>query len=98
MDNFEVRWGISAKLCAPENLSLPFKGRAGVGMGLYLMDADPIPHLTSPLKGEEPDKSALLSRGEGNNCPLPLGKKGGMRDDEVLIHPDYAARYIKIIH
>ena len=34
--------------------SLPFKGRVGVGMGLSTGNADPIPHLTSPLKGEEP--------------------------------------------
>ena len=32
--------------------SLPFKGRAGVGMGLDAHD-NPIPHPTSPLKGEE---------------------------------------------
>src|SRR3954454_25397381 len=32
-------------------VSLPFKGRAGVGMGL--ISASPIPLLTSPLKGEE---------------------------------------------
>jgi hypothetical protein len=34
-----------------KSISLPFKGRAGVGMGE--MQALPIPHLTSPLKGEE---------------------------------------------
>jgi hypothetical protein len=41
-------------------LSLPFKGRAGVGMGLVVGKTDaipvlpnPIPHPASPLKGEE---------------------------------------------
>jgi hypothetical protein len=29
-------------------------------MGLNFMDINPIPHLTSPLKGEEQDKLALL--------------------------------------
>ena len=39
--------------------SLPFKGRAGVGMGAQTLvkrpaaNVDPIPLLTSPLKGEE---------------------------------------------
>ena len=33
--------------------SLPFKGRAGVGMGSEVHDTQPIPHPTSPLKGEE---------------------------------------------
>ena len=32
-----------------EYFSLPFKGRAGVGMGLYPLKTNPIPHLTSPL-------------------------------------------------
>ena len=29
-------------------------------MGINFMDIDPIPHLTSPLKGEELDKLALM--------------------------------------
>ena len=29
-------------------------------MGLYPMKTNPIPHLTSPLKGEEQDKLALM--------------------------------------
>ena len=37
----------------PAHFSLPFKGRDGVGMGSDSTDATPIPHLTSPLKGEE---------------------------------------------
>jgi hypothetical protein len=32
---------------------LPFKGRVRVGMGLLCQRVDPIPLLTSPLKGEE---------------------------------------------
>jgi HPt (histidine-containing phosphotransfer) domain-containing protein len=32
--------------------SLPFKGRGGEGMGENSPAAEPIPHLTSPLKGE----------------------------------------------
>ncbi len=36
--------------------SLPFKGRARVGMGFVSIPPhNPIPHLTSPLKGEEHD-------------------------------------------
>ncbi len=37
--------------------SLPFKGRAGVGMGLenhQEPQSNPIPHPASPLKGEVP--------------------------------------------
>ncbi len=41
--------------------SLPFKGRVGVGMGLTYTKLHPIPHLTSPLKGEELGKLALMS-------------------------------------
>ena len=33
--------------------SLPFTGRAGVGMGANMLTKLPIPLLTSPLKGEE---------------------------------------------
>lgn len=32
---------------------LPFKGRAGVGMGVNAGNRDPIPLPASPLKGEE---------------------------------------------
>lgn len=39
---------------------LPFKGRARVGMGYTLPNAppnpNPIPHPTSPLKGEEQNR------------------------------------------
>jgi hypothetical protein len=37
----------------PLKNSLPFKGRVGVGMGQIRQQDIPIPHLTSPLKGEE---------------------------------------------
>ena len=47
---------ICANLNTPRHISLPFKVRAGVGMGLNFMEIDPIPHLASPLKGEEQDK------------------------------------------
>ncbi|OFZ66089.1 MAG: hypothetical protein A2V79_02025 [Betaproteobacteria bacterium RBG_16_56_24] len=47
------RGRICANLSAPEYFPLPFKGGAGVGMGLNFMVINPIPHLTSPLKGEE---------------------------------------------
>ena len=33
-------------------------------MGLNFMEIDPIPHLASPLKGEEQDKLALMRRRE----------------------------------
>ena len=37
-----------------ENIdSFPFKGKAGMGMGSSTTQNQPIPHLTSPLKGEE---------------------------------------------
>ncbi|MDD5056395.1 MAG: UvrD-helicase domain-containing protein [Sideroxydans sp.] len=39
--------------------SLPFKGRAGVGMGSGANENSPIPHLTSPLKGEEHESDAV---------------------------------------
>ncbi len=46
--------------------SLPFKGRAGEGMGQELMDeAPPIPRLASPLKGEERG----LAGGRMNDIP-----------------------------
>ncbi len=35
-------------------------------MGSNFMDTNPIPHLTSPLKGEEQDKLALM-RLRGND-------------------------------
>ena len=44
-------------ISAPMSSSLPFKGRAGVGMGST--DTSPIPHLTSPLKGEEQEGEYL---------------------------------------
>jgi hypothetical protein len=37
-----------------------------MGMGLNFMDITPIPHLTSPLKGEEQDKLAHM-RLRGND-------------------------------
>ncbi|MDD5176226.1 MAG: ATP-binding protein [Sterolibacterium sp.] len=49
--------------------SSPFKGEAGRGMGLDTMQTtNPIPHLTSPLTGEEPsiDIAAGLTRFAGN--------------------------------
>jgi hypothetical protein len=48
--------GISANFNASANFSLPFKGWAGEGMG-GAVTSDPIPHLTSPLKGEELEAS-----------------------------------------
>ncbi|MDO9064042.1 MAG: transcription-repair coupling factor [Sulfuricella sp.] len=51
---------VSADVTAHEHASLPFKGRAGVGMGSDSMDTAPIPHLTSPLKGEEHEISEPL--------------------------------------
>jgi leucyl-tRNA synthetase len=54
---------VPSPLNAPENSSLPFKGRAGVGMGSDSMEAHPIPHLTSPLKGEEQDELAFVPTG-----------------------------------
>jgi hypothetical protein len=50
--------GMCANLSAPRHFSLPFKGRVGVGMGENSAAADPIPLLTSPLKGEELSKLA----------------------------------------
>ncbi len=64
---------ISANLSAPEYFSLPFKGRAGVGMGLNFMDSNPIPHLTSPLKGEEQDKLALMRERGNDEIMICLG-------------------------
>ena len=52
--------GISANLSSAAPFSLPFKGRVGVGMGPGLANTNPIPRLTSPLKGEEPIKLALM--------------------------------------
>ena len=58
--------GISANLKVPENFSLPFKGRVGVGMGVDSTATAPIPLLTSPLKGEELGTLALTpAPGEG---------------------------------
>ena len=48
---------ISADVSSAEHFSLPFKGRAGEGMGLNSADTHPIPHLTSPLKGAELEAS-----------------------------------------
>ncbi|MEK6664065.1 MAG: DUF4381 family protein [Pseudomonadota bacterium] len=39
--------------CVSPPISLPFKGRVGVGMGAKAMRVNPIPLLTSLLKGEE---------------------------------------------
>jgi flagellar protein FlgJ len=61
---------VSANLSAPAHFSLPFKGRAGVGMGENSAASDPIPLLTSPLKGEELGKAALTSPFKGDE----LGK------------------------
>ncbi len=55
--------GMCANLTAPMHASLPFKGRAGVGMGENAADTCPIPHLTSPLKGEEQGKLAHMPLG-----------------------------------
>jgi len=44
--------------------SLPFKGRVGVGMGSNSTDTNPIPHPTSPLKGEENKLAPVTSKGE----------------------------------
>jgi hypothetical protein len=44
---------MSANVIGTEHFSLPFKGRAGVGMGEHFSDFGPIPLLASPLKGEE---------------------------------------------
>ena len=46
--------GLPYALSASKHLSLPFKGRVGVRIGLNFMDST-IPHLASPLKGEEQD-------------------------------------------
>ncbi len=59
---------MSVNISAPEYFSLPFKGRAGVGMGLDFMETYPIPHeptpiLTFPLKGK------------GRLHSLPLGER-----------------------
>ncbi len=40
-------------------------------MGLNFMEIDPIPHLASPLKGEEQDKLALMRAG-GNDVNFVL--------------------------
>ena len=56
---------MSANVIGAEHFSLPFKGRAGVGMGVNFRDSDPIPHLTFPLKGKELGKLALM--GESRN-------------------------------
>jgi hypothetical protein len=54
---FKGRVGMGIRVMRSTVLSLPFKGRVGVGMGLCEPDAiggiTPIPHPTSPLKGEE---------------------------------------------
>jgi hypothetical protein len=52
--------GMCANLTAPRLGSLPLKGRAGEGMGKNVADPCPIPHLTSPLKGEELFKLAHM--------------------------------------
>ncbi len=52
--------GMCANFSAPIHLALPFKGRVGVGMGKNSSASDPIPLLSSPLKGEELGKLALM--------------------------------------
>jgi UDP-N-acetylmuramoylalanine--D-glutamate ligase len=68
-------------------LSLPFKGRAGVGMGLVVDKTDeilgppnPIPHPASPLKGEEPAPAAFM-RSPGELLAAPAL---AMEDPRVL--------------
>ena len=71
------RMGTSANLGAPEPFSLPFKGRAGVGMGVNSAASDPIPLLTSPLKGEEPSTTSLLKGEElGTLALMPRSGEG----------------------
>ncbi|MDD5058572.1 MAG: hypothetical protein PHQ60_11930 [Sideroxydans sp.] len=57
---------VSANFIDPEYFSLPFKGRVGVGMGLNVQKFRPIPHLTSPLKGEGLGKLMLMFFRGGN--------------------------------
>jgi hypothetical protein len=62
---------MSANVTDPAYFSLPFKGRAGVGMGDFSAATHPIPHLTSPLKGEELSTLALMPlEGEGEALRL----------------------------
>ena len=49
-------------------------------MGLNFMHINPIPHLTSPLKGEEQDKLALM--GLTKDQPVLSLSKG--RNDAIL--------------
>ncbi len=50
---------VTGFLSSAPDRSLPFKGRAGVG--IVPADSNPIPHLTSPLKGEELSINAALA-------------------------------------
>lgn len=52
---------VTAFLSSADASSLPFKGRAGVGMGSAAPDKQPIPHPTSPLKGEELQRASLTT-------------------------------------
>ncbi len=45
-------------------------------MGLDSMDANPIPHLTSPLEGEEQDKLAFSDQSVNTDCHRTYGDAG----------------------
>ena len=87
---------IAASL-APTHFSLPFKGRAGVGMGLDSMDANPIPHLTSPLKGEGPEGKNYVSE-------IALAARGfvatlaGLLEKGVILMLDYGFGHSEYYH
>ena len=56
---------MSFNVSASAHFSLPFKGRAGVGMGVYSAAFASFPLLSFPLKGEELGKVAILPRWSG---------------------------------
>jgi len=81
---------------APSLNSLPFKGRAGVGMGSAVVDATPIPHLTSPLKGEGQDIGDVTTA-----LATYIKKKTGqdIGPDDWRIHdlPPHLRMYIRVV-
>ncbi|MDO9011645.1 MAG: cation-translocating P-type ATPase [Gallionella sp.] len=88
----------SANLSVPAHFSLPFKGRAGVGMGVDSMDTNPIPHeptpiLTFPLKGKGRPASAggeLLPF----LLPMTLCTDTRVRDGQLIGDPTEGALWV----
>ena len=68
-------------------------------MGLNFININPIPHLTSPLKGEEQDKLAHIGLTEGQPV-LSLSK--GRNDDlslfRHLVTQELFIRSVIIVH